>query len=337
MPPGFFTVSLDLELFWGVRDVTSISRYGANILGVRQAIPAILNLFRSHGIHATWATVGFVTFAARKELIAFLPDERPGYLDPKLDPYPYLSSIGNNERDDPYHYGYSLVRAIQDTPGMEIGSHSFSHFYCLEPRANPSAYRADLHASVAALQRLDVQPRSLVFCRNQYDGMHLQDAADCGFDIFRGNEPGYLYAPRSAGDETLVRRAGRLADAYFDFTGPNLSSVSRDTSGLINVPSSRFLRPCGMSMFEQLRLRRILKAMEVAASSGSGFHLWWHPHNFGTNLERNLSFLSQILMHFRYLQDKFGMRSATMSEAVEFKHASWPPYEVQMNSASCKS
>lgn len=320
---AFFTISLDLELFWGVRDVTSIRRYGKNILGVRQAIPAILALFRSHGIRATWATVGFVTFSTRKELISYLPEERPDYLNPKLDPYRYLPEIGDNERDDPYHYGYSLVRAIQDTPGMEIGSHSFSHYYCLEATSNPSAYRADLQASAAALQRLVVQPRSLVFCRNQYDNSHLQDAAACGFKVFRGNEAGFLYEPRSAKGETLIRRAGRLADAYLDLSGPNLSPVSQDKSGLINVPSSRFLRPYshGLRLLEQLRLRRILKAMETAASSGSGFHLWWHPHNFGTNLENNLSFLSQILAHFRYLQNRYGMQSLTMAEAAEFEYA----------------
>ena len=316
----FFTISLDFELFWGVRDVTSIRRYGKNILGVRQAIPAILALFRSHGIHATWATVGCVTFATRKDLLSYLPEERPDYLNPELDPYPYLSCIGDGERDDPYHYGYSLVRAIQDTPGMEIGSHSFSHFCCLEARSNPSAYRADLRASVAALQRLNIQPRTLIFCRNQYDNTHLQDAAECGFDVFRGNEAGVLYAPRSVENETLIRRAGRLADAYLDYSGPNFSSVSQDPSGLVNVPSSRFLRPYSpyLPLVEQLRLKRIKRAMEAAASSDSGFHLWWHPHNFGINLEGNLHFLSQLLTHFRTLQDRFGMQSLTMAEAAGF-------------------
>lgn len=327
---AFFTISLDLELFWGVRDVTSIRRYGKNILGVRQAVPAILALFRSYDIRATWATVGFVTFSTRKDLISCLPEERPGYLNPKLDPYSYLPSIGDSERDDPYHYGHSLIRAIQDTPGMEIGSHSFSHFYCLEARSNPLAYRADLNASIAALQRLDVQPRSLVFCRNQYDNLHLQDAVECGFEVFRGNEAGALYSPRSAGDEILIRRAGRLVDAYLDLTGPNFSSICRDASGLLNVPSSRFLRPFSPSLnvLEQLRLRRIRVAMEAAANTGSGFHLWWHPHNFGANLENNLSFLSQVLAHFRYLRDQYGMQSLTMAEAAElFEGAAQPPQQ----------
>ena len=42
---GAFVISLDFELFWGVRDSKSLADYGANILGVRQAIPAMLELF----------------------------------------------------------------------------------------------------------------------------------------------------------------------------------------------------------------------------------------------------------------------------------------------------
>jgi hypothetical protein len=32
---GAFVISLDFELFWGVRDKRTISGYGPNILGVR--------------------------------------------------------------------------------------------------------------------------------------------------------------------------------------------------------------------------------------------------------------------------------------------------------------
>ena len=57
---GKFIVSLDFELFWGMQDCVDLAEYEANILGGRKAIPKILALFRKHGIHATWATVGFL-------------------------------------------------------------------------------------------------------------------------------------------------------------------------------------------------------------------------------------------------------------------------------------
>uniref|UniRef100_UPI00404896ED polysaccharide deacetylase family protein n=1 Tax=Polynucleobacter sp. TaxID=2029855 RepID=UPI00404896ED len=317
MTKSIFTISLDFELFWGVRDQKSIRNYGNNILGVREAIPAILKLFLSHKIHATWATVGFVTFATRRELMAYMPNIAPGYLDKNLDPYPHLSRIGSNEQDDPYHYGYSLVSKILDTPGMELASHSFSHFYCLEPRINSGAHFADLEASVATLNRLGVKANSLIFARNQYDGDHLIEAAACGFRVFRGTESRSIYKSRPAADASIFPRLARLVDSYFNLAGPNLASISRDDSGLVNVPSSRFLRPASKNLLEELRLARILDAMTAAAISGSCFHLWWHPHNFGVNLIQNLSFLNKILLHFRHLQNLYGMQSMTMAEVAE--------------------
>jgi hypothetical protein len=73
---------------------------------------------------------------------------------------------------------------------------------------------------------------------------------------------------------------------------------------------------------ERLRLWRITSAMETAARRRTLFHLWWHPHNFGVDLQENLAFLRDILDHFRTLQDRYGMRSMTMAAlADEVLHA----------------
>jgi hypothetical protein len=318
MNKSFFTISLDLELFWGVRDVYSIKSYGNNILGGRRVIPKLLSLFHLHGIHATWATVGLVTFSSKKELIQFLPSILPGYNNPLLNPYNDLKNIGKNEQEDPYHFGYSLVRKIQEYDNMEIASHTFGHFNCLEKRKNEGAFRSDLASSVSSLNRLDIFPETLVFCRNQYDEKHLKDAISSGFKVFRGNENNFIYRPRSIEKESLFTRGLRLADSYINLTGSNVSHVSLNQSGLINVSSSRFLRPVGLSILEQLRLKRILSSMESAAKKGVGFHLWWHPHNFGVNQDKNIAVLEKVLIHFRMLQDKFGMQSLTMEEASKY-------------------
>jgi len=63
--PGTFVISLDFELMWGVRDLQTKETYGANVLGARLAIPAMLALFEEFGLHVTWATVGLLFFGAR--------------------------------------------------------------------------------------------------------------------------------------------------------------------------------------------------------------------------------------------------------------------------------
>ena len=314
----FLVISLDFELFWGMRGYASLRAYRENILGVRQAIPTMLRLFREYGVHATWATVGFITFENKRDLLAHAPDVRPQYRDRHRDPYVYLESIGETESRDPYHYGYSLVRQIIDTPGMELASHTFSHLCCLEPRDNPGAFRADLRSSVEANARLGISSRSLVFPRHQYDAYHLTEAAAVGFSVFRGNEAHRSYEAVPDSQLPRIKRAGRVLDAYVNVHGHNLCRVNLDDSGLISVPSSRFLRPYvkRLSAFESVRLQRIVGSLRFAARTGGGYHLWWHPHNVGIYLHQNMFFLRRILEEFRRLQSEHGMCSLTMGEAA---------------------
>ena len=67
--PGFgaLVISLDFELHWGVRDKRPVDGpYRENLLGAREAIPRMLDLFEEFGVAATWATVGFL-FAKNRD------------------------------------------------------------------------------------------------------------------------------------------------------------------------------------------------------------------------------------------------------------------------------
>ena len=52
--------------------------------------------------------------------------------------------------------------------------------------------------------------------------------------------------------------------------------------------------------------------MNFAAKKGLVYHLWWHPHNFGSNIESNISFLEKILVHYRKLKTEFNFESVNM-------------------------
>ena len=121
-------ISLDFELMWGLCDLFNSADYLPAVLGVRQAIPAMLAMFAKYDIHATWATVGLLLHDNRKDLMASLPDLRPSYDDMQLSPYRRLDEIGESESSDPFHYGRSLADAIIQTDGQEIGSHTFCHY-----------------------------------------------------------------------------------------------------------------------------------------------------------------------------------------------------------------
>lgn len=84
---GTLIVSLDFELFWGMQDSHTLSEYEDHVLGGRKAIPRLLELFQKHGIHATWATVGFQFAESEEHVREYFPDQKPTYEKPELSSY----------------------------------------------------------------------------------------------------------------------------------------------------------------------------------------------------------------------------------------------------------
>jgi peptidoglycan/xylan/chitin deacetylase (PgdA/CDA1 family) len=319
---GTFVISLDFELLWGVRDKRTVADYGANIRGVRDVVPALLDLFAERDIACTWATVGLLFVGTKEAMVATLPARKPDYANPRISSYHYLAEVGADEERDPYYYGLSLIRRILGYPAQEIGTHTFSHFYCLEEGASTDAFRADLEAARVAAAHLGVSLASIVFPRNQISPVHLAVSREFGLRAFRGNEQTWFHRARRDREQNLLVRGCRLADSYLPLAGPHDREPTL-VGGLVDVPAGRFLRPVsGNAPLERLRLWRITSAMETAARRRRLFHLWWHPHNFGVDLQENLAFLRKILDHFRILQDRYGMRSMTMAAvADEVLHA----------------
>ncbi|MGR5906312.1 hypothetical protein ACT7DI_25465 [Bacillus paranthracis] len=108
-------------------------------------------------------------------------------------------------------------------------------------------------------------------------------------------------------------------DAYVNITGHHIYSLhTLNTQPIINLPASRFLRPyhSNVKLFEHLRLKRITNSLTKAAKENKMYHLWWHPHNFGMNLEENLQFLSKIFAHYSHLKKQYGMKSYNMNEVA---------------------
>ncbi len=336
---GTFVVSLDFELMWGSRDHATKADYGRHVLGERQAVPAMLDLFHRWGIHATWATVGFLLCDGRDELLARAPDERPTYTDARLSNYAYVAETGGSEREDPYYFAPSMVRDILNCPHQELSTHTFSHYYCLEGGQTDAQFTADLRTAIAQLRDWNVDCRSIVFPRNQYASRHLGICESEGLSAFRGTESKWMYRPGNGAAQSLVRRAARLADTYLSLSGSNAAPPGSQGT-LLDVPSSRFLRPIShrLRFMDDLRLSRITSAMKAAAVSGGVFHLWWHPHNFGVDTADNIEFLTHVIMAHRRLADEYGMTSSTIAEVADtIRKATRQTRDAQMPSGAAAS
>ncbi len=313
-----FVISLDFEQHWGIYDHSTIDACRARLDGGRRAIPKILERFEAAGIHASWATVGLLLCEGREDALAQYPNH-PRYGSPELDIHYIIDGSGSSELDDPYHYALSLAQRIAAVPGQEIATHTFSHFYCLEQGRSVEDFENDLEAAKRVASRHGIDLTAIVFPRNQYSLAHLGACHRQGLKAFRGNPAAGPYRPRSTADTGLMTRLVRLLDAYVEIVpADRLSSRPARQEGIVNVPASRFLRPVSRldRRLSQLRLRRIRDEMTRAAERGADYHLWWHPHNFGTHTEENLALLDAIIAHYEELNRSHALVSMTMTEAA---------------------
>lgn len=318
MNTGKFVISLDFELMWGVRDKRTINNYGAAILGVRPALDKMLEVFEQYQIKATFAVVGFLFHENRRNLYKNIPVLRPSYLDINLSPYTDLNSfLGENEDTDPYYFGYSLVQKIKSKKVHEIATHTYCHYYCLEPGQTVTQFDEDLKIAISVAKNNNLTLKSIVFPRNQYDEDYIEVCRKYGITSFRGNEKSRIYESSNGEGQTLIRRALRLMDSYINITGHHCyKDEQMNEYSLVNIPASRFLRPYSAKLvfLERLKFLRIKNAMTYAAKNNLMYHLWWHPHNFGSNCVENIKFLEKILKHYGFLNEKYKFQSMTMDE-----------------------
>jgi len=317
---GRFVFSLDFELMWGVRDHRTTAEYGDAVLGVRKALPALLTLFRAHGVRATWATVGLLFARNRREMLEHSPLLLPAYRNAALSPYAAIrSQIGNDEASDSFDYGRCVVGQILQTDGQEIATHTYSHYYCLEQGPTLEAFDADLQAAIGIMGSAGVRPTSIVFPRDQMTDAHIEVCGKRGIRAFRGNPDSYAYRARSQAENSPLVRAVKLIDASIPVTSRLSYSQPRHLGTSVDIKASRFFRPFmpRIGWLNDLHVRRVIGEMTVAARRGEIYHLWCHPHNFGRYTETQLSRLSQILHAYTRLANDYGMRSETMSECAQ--------------------
>jgi len=312
---GIFTISLDFELYWGMRDVISVEGYAANLDGTPKAIELMLELFCKYDTHVTWATMGFLFCKDCEEVKKNAPLKIPNYKDEEINLYKYLE---NNPINNEYHFAPKYIDLINSYPNQEMATHTFSHYYCLEDGQNEEEFYEDLQACSKIADKKDIKLTSLVFPRNQYNKSYLGVVEKVGITSYRGNERGWIYEAASEVEKKRpLKRTLRILDSYLNISGYHtykLEDIAKQRP--YNIPASRFLRPYSskLAFLDTLRLKRIKDAMTHAAKNGELFHLWWHPHNFGVKTEENITFLTKILEHYKVLENRYDFKSLTMNE-----------------------
>ncbi|MCH3918401.1 MAG: polysaccharide deacetylase family protein [Spirochaetia bacterium] len=316
MKNGIFVISLDFEMLWGMRDHVDIEAARLrNIQQVPEVITKLLKLFETYHIHATWATVGMLMAENTDKLHNYLPTQQPTYENQKFNSYTYLEEVNNYSQ---YYFPKGILETIHNTPGQEIASHTFSHFYCCEAGQTEEQFKADLAQAVAVAEGKGYGHHSLVLPRNQVNISYLSAMQDAGFTSFRGCCDGWAYD--ASQNRNNLARAIKLIDTYFPLTGNHTYASLEQKEGYpVNLKASWFFRMYSRKLkcFEGLKIRRIKRQMLHAARHGEIFHLWWHPHNVAVHPEESLRLIEAILSYYEVLNTSYGFTSLNMEETTE--------------------
>lgn len=316
MKHGTLVISLDFELLWGGLDVWTPEGYGqSHIKQVPEVIKRLVSLFDKYNVKATFATVGLLMLDNADGINHHLPTYIPTYKHISLRPYNYVERIKTKDKN--LYFAPESVELLKSSPNIEVGTHTYCHYYCWEEGQTIDQFSADMAMAQQVAKENGIQLESIVFPRNQVSEDYLAVCARYGIKTYRGN-------PRKYFDEThdhlkyLYYRVARLLDSYI-YWGGNTShpydTIDR-TQNPMNIPASRMLRPYSSKLrwLEWLRLRRIKKEMQYAAKHNELYHLWWHPHNFGAHIDKNMVFLEKILQCYNECFQNYGMQSMTMKE-----------------------
>ena len=310
---GVFCISLDFELQWGVFEKMKVGNQ-ANIYfkNTRVAIPAMLELFSQHDVQVTWAIVGMIFNQNVEMWTKNRPDLLPGYINKTVSSYHWYD-LQRQYIDDSNVFAPELIEQISSTPGVEIGTHSYSHYYCQEKGQTISQFKVDLDKTKELALAKGISIESLVFPRNQFNNAYMNVCHQMGIKSVRTN-PDKWYWDTSRKD-TLAVKIMRTADVWFPINKKSvvpLDSINVDENP-VKIPASRLYRSWTKNrMLNTLKMKRILSEMTLAAKSGGLYHLWWHPHNFGHHPNECLSELKQILEHYTSLHKEFGLLSMNM-------------------------
>jgi peptidoglycan/xylan/chitin deacetylase (PgdA/CDA1 family) len=264
MAAGKLTISIDLELAWGVWDHLTPDALRLTESAERPICAALIELFDRHQVPATWAVVAALldeVSAARR------PGPKACWFAPDI-----VEDLVNNKARH------------------EIASHSGRHIYF--DAASAEEARADLEFAKAVHRAHGLAFDSFVFPRGAAG--HFDILASAGLKVCNHADVGWVESARRLG-----LRAGQIANLTDKLLPirPRPATVER-RGELIHIPKSMLLM--GRNGLRRFVLPSVTRAklragLERAHQTGGIFHVWFHPSNFYFRREEQLATLDWFL------------------------------------------
>jgi len=260
-----FTVSLDVELMWGmIHENTKAAKSCTNLLindpqNGRGAIAFLLNVFEKYGIPATWAIVGhlFLDSCKGEEGVAHKDMPRPKENWYSVDPSTGIHSA-------PLYYGSDIIEKVLASPiEHDIGYHSFSHPIFTE--CSREVAQAEIEIGIKLAQRFGINLKSFVFPQNRVK--HVDILKKNGFQIYRGTTQ-----RRWDSSQSLIKR--RLSGGIDKMIVSPVFPIWK--GGIWEIPGSMlFYDP----QIPSSLLPRAKLGLARTIWENKAFHIFLHPHN----------------------------------------------------------
>ena len=261
---GKVTISIDLELAWGVWDTATADDLRLAEEAERPICAALLDLFDRYQVPATWLVVAAL-----------------------LDNDSARSRAGSKSC---WYAPDVIERIVGAKVQQEIGSHSGRHIYF--DRISPSEARDDLDFAKDIHCANNLGFESFAFPRNAV--RHVDILAQAGIRVVRSRDVGLLRSAHHGG--RLSARAANYVDQFLPV--PPRPSFPEAFGQLVDIPGSmQMLGRNGLRRFllPQVTRAKLLLGLERAKRGGGTFHLWFHQSNFYYRRDEQLATLAWFL------------------------------------------
>ena len=324
--PGTLVLSYDFELAWASRN----SDFYASDTGARhektyQTIGEILSVLTKYNIPSTWATVGGILLKDDWDFGAHPPPPL-SYDWFTGDWYAIPTTTHPNHNR---YYAPELVEQILNTPGQELGCHTFTHTYAAELATSRKAFNYEIAACVQAAKAWNIELKSFVYPRNMVG--YIDILKQHRFTNYRSlNTEWYWLGHRFPTSSRYARGLQRIwpyfmsALRYADEAltiAPKPYPLHIDEFGLVELQHSAFLPGyTGVSKYVSAnqRVNRIKKGMLAAAKNNTFLSIYFHPHNFNYRRSDCITFFAKICRDAAELREKGLINIMTMAQAAEY-------------------
>jgi hypothetical protein len=274
---GSVTLSVELELGWGMHDIGEYSHLSEDRSREETALSRLLRACRTHDIPISFDVVGHL-----------FHNSCGGHHD---GPYPnswWDADPGSSEAKQPLFYAPEMVREIIDDPiDHEICTHTYSHVLAEEMADEVLRHELQEVRKIHEAWELP-PPKSIVMPRHQEVSYRL--LSNHGIETIRRPIPNY--EPRGMNPmEKLwwlltrdhppceITRTDGLVETTCT-PHPSLANLILPTGPKPTAPQ---YRPVPGRVREWLHKRYLKNAISLAAEQDCHIHLWTHLHNMAND------------------------------------------------------